>query len=122
MYLSKLESAIDIIRQIFEIAGIITIIIGGIYTIYDYLKNLFLKNLKSRLLFIQFKFNMSRTVVMGLELIIAGDVINTIIAQSYQDIGMLMLIVIVRTLINFSMNKDLETITPEDRRALDKID
>jgi uncharacterized membrane protein len=47
-------------------------------------------------------------LLIGLEFMLAGDIIRTVIAPSWADIGQLASIAAIRTLLNYFLEKDLE--------------
>ena len=49
-------------------------------------------------------------LVLALEFFIAGDIIKTIITPTWQGLGILGAIVIIRTILSYFLNKDLKKI------------
>ncbi|MFA5156712.1 MAG: DUF1622 domain-containing protein [Candidatus Omnitrophota bacterium] len=49
-------------------------------------------------------------LVLGLEFFIAGDIIKTIITPTWQSLGMLGVIVVIRTILSYFLTKDLRKI------------
>ncbi len=47
-------------------------------------------------------------LVLGLELFIAGDIIKTIITPTWESLGMLGAIVVIRTILSYFLTKDLK--------------
>jgi uncharacterized membrane protein len=55
-------------------------------------------------------------LILGLEFTIAGDVIRTAIAPSWNDIGQLAAIAAIRTALNWFLERDVEAyVAPEER-------
>ena len=48
-------------------------------------------------------------LVLALEFELAGDIIRSVVAPSWQDIGELAAIALIRTFLNYFLEKDLET-------------
>ena len=96
-----------VIRDIFELSGVIIISFGGLYAIYIFFMDTIFKRLNSDLRFKRFRITLGRTIILGLEVIIAGDVISTTLDQTYSRLGIVILLVIIRTLINYFLSKDL---------------
>jgi uncharacterized membrane protein len=57
-----------------------------------------------RLAWLQF----ARWLVLGLEFMLAADIVRTVVAPSWQDIGQLAAIAVIRTFLNFFLEHDLE--------------
>ncbi len=46
-------------------------------------------------------------LLLGLEFLIAADIINTIVSPTLEEVGILGAIVVIRTVINYSLNKEM---------------
>lgn len=53
------------------------------------------------------RINMGSYLVLGLEFFIAGDIIKTIITPTWESLGMLGAIVVIRTILTYFLTKDL---------------
>ena len=51
---------------------------------------------------------LARWLVLGLEFMLAADIVRTAIAPSWDDIGQLAAIAVIRTFLNFFLERDLE--------------
>lgn len=47
------------------------------------------------------------SIVLGLEFILASDVILTIVLPDYYNLGLLAILVVIRTILNYFLNKEL---------------
>lgn len=50
-------------------------------------------------------------LILGLEFMLAADIIRTIISPSWDDLGQLATIAVIRTFLNYFLEKDLEKYT-----------
>jgi uncharacterized membrane protein len=50
----------------------------------------------------------ARWLILGLEFMLAADVVRTVIAPTWMDIGQLGAIAVIRTFLNFFLERDLE--------------
>ena len=50
----------------------------------------------------------ARWLVLGLEFMLAADIVRTVITPTWQDIGQLAAIAVIRTFLNFFLERDLE--------------
>ena len=65
--------------------------------------------------------NFGRSILLGLEFLIAADIINTVaVTPTLQSVIVLGAIVIVRTFLSFSLELEIEGRWPWQRRASDK--
>lgn len=54
--------------------------------------------------------NLGRILILGLEFIVAADLIGTTTAPDYYSLGLAAIIVAIRTLLSFSINRELESL------------
>lgn len=59
------------------------------------------------------RLGLGRTLILGLEFIVAADLIGTTTTPDYYSVGLLAIIVAVRTLLSFSINRELMSLTKE---------
>jgi uncharacterized membrane protein len=52
--------------------------------------------------------SLARWLLLGLEFMLAADIVRTAIAPSWNDIGQLAAIAVIRTFLNFFLERDLE--------------
>jgi len=60
------------------------------------------------------RLNLGRTLLLGLEFIVAADLIGTTTAPDYYTVGILGIIVIIRTVLSFTLNKELMSLSKMD--------
>ena len=56
-------------------------------------------------------------IILALEFALAADIVRTAIAPSWKDIGQLAAIAVIRTGLNFFLERDLEEFSPEPLKA-----
>jgi len=59
------------------------------------------------------RLNLGRVLILGLEFIVAADLIGTTTTPDYYDLGLLAIIVLIRTILTFSINRELMTLNKE---------
>lgn len=52
--------------------------------------------------------SLARWLLLGLEFMLAADIVRTVISPSWNDIGQLAAIAVIRTFLNFFLERDLE--------------
>jgi uncharacterized membrane protein len=109
-----------IIKRIFETIGVIIITAGSSIAVINYLKDALKKQIPNRLMYVRFRFTIAKATIAGLETMIAADVISTVTNPDYYGLGVILLLVIIRTILNYSLSKDIDSITPEDQKLLEK--
>lgn len=62
--------------------------------------------------------SIGRGILLGLELLVAGDIIRTVVIEpTFRSVGVLALIVLVRTFLSFSLEVELTGRWPWDREG-----
>lgn len=102
---STLITILNAIVLIFELLGVATIVIGALYSAY---KILFKKELWS---LDAIRLALGRSIVLALEFFLAADIIGTIITPDYYSLGMLSILVIIRTILTYFLNQDLNRLS-----------
>lgn len=118
--LSTLDSILATIRGIVALVGTLVILIGVIVGVYRFiLLRIFHALAKQHELSIDYiRQDLGRTIVLGLEFIIAADVIGTISTPDYYSLGILAIIVVVRTFLSYSLSKEINSLSPNEQTKL----
>lgn len=59
------------------------------------------------------RLRLGRILILGLEFIVAADLIGTTTTPDYYEVGLLAIIVVIRTILSFSINRELMAISKE---------
>ena len=100
-----------------EVAGILVIVIGTISATISFLRQR-LADAGSEP-FHQFRSSLGRSILLGLEFLVAADIINTVaIEPTLESLAVLAGIVLIRTFLSFSLEVEIEGRWPwqKDRR------
>lgn len=92
----------------FEFAGLVALVIGAIGAVFAYLRALRISSGSRTLAYRQLRKGLGRAILVGLELFVAGDIIRTVTIQpTFQSVGVLGLIVAVRTFLSWSLEVEV---------------
>lgn len=91
-----------------NIIGALIIVWGIFLSLAEFLKKEVLERRESSRLNEAIRINMGSYLVLGLEFFIAGDIIKTIITPTWESLGMLGAIVVIRTILTYFLTKDLK--------------
>ncbi|WP_303904604.1 DUF1622 domain-containing protein [Thiohalomonas denitrificans] len=90
-----------------EFAGMVVIVLGAAYATAQAIR-LWFGATNRNVIFLQFRIQLGRGILLGLEFLVAGDIINTIaIEPSYNSVGVLAAIVLVRTFLSFTLEVEM---------------
>jgi len=103
--MDHLGTYIDIVAEIIEAAGVL-IIAGG--SLFFLIKPIFTKN-KQENLFKRLRQDLGKVILLGLEILVAGDIIATVSTEpTMKSVLVLAVIVLIRTFLSFSLQVELE--------------
>lgn len=92
---------------ILEIAGIAIILLFGAYAIANALYSYFRKKDQDET-FKKFRNQFGRGVLLGLEFLVGADIIQTVAVDlSFESVGLLAIIVVIRTFLSFTLELEL---------------
>lgn len=94
--------------------GILIIVSGVFLCLGQYLFYMFSGQLLDQSAIINtIRLTLGRVLILGLEFIVAADLIGTTTTPDYYAVGLLACIVIIRTILTFSINRELMSINKE---------
>ncbi len=100
------EEAIRLIGRIMEVFGVIAIVAGIAIVSIHYA--LHLREHRDSA-YHDYRRGLGRSILLGLEILVAGDIIRTVaIEPTFQSVGVLAVIVAVRTFLSWSLEVELE--------------
>lgn len=88
-----------------EVCGMVVIVYGAGRTFYTYLREEVLRRRSCMsVLRLQFAYHLA----LGLEFALAGDILKTILSPTWEKIGLLAAIAVMRTVLNFFLEHEME--------------
>ncbi|MDX6381187.1 MAG: hypothetical protein QOI57_2211 [Rubrobacteraceae bacterium] len=107
--------AVGYLRLTVEAIGAAVIGIGALSTMYRYVLSLLGL---SKYTNTDIRLYLGRFLVLGLEFQLAGDILATAISPTFQEVQLLAAIVVIRTVLNYFLQKEMEReqASPEPER------
>lgn len=111
----NLHSIIVFIQHVVSTIGILIIITGVFFCLCQYLYSIFTGQLSASAgaSINAIRLNLGRVLILGLEFIVAADLIGTTTTPDYYAVGLLAIIVLVRTVLTFSINREIMSLSKE---------
>lgn len=110
----NLHQILTIVQRCVSSIGIFIIITGVLLAFTRYLYFAFTGQLIAQGSNINIiRLDLGRILILGLEFIVAADLIGTTTTPDYYAVGMLAIIVLVRTVLSFSINRELMSISKD---------
>lgn len=100
------------VQHFISLCGVLIILSGLFLAIFKYLIYIgFGQITKDPAKINAIRLMLGRTLILGLEFIVAADLISTTTTPDYYSLGVLAIIVFIRTLLSFSLNKELKALS-----------
>lgn len=99
-----------------EFFGIGVIITGVCVASVAYLRDSY--TISAEIAYTRYRANLGRGILLGLEILIGADIIATIISPlTWDSVGLLGLVVIIRTFLSFSLEAEIDGEWPWNRKS-----
>lgn len=106
---SILEHIVFPLAVIFDYIGATIISIAAFVALYQYIKReFFSKEKEKRLLRELTRMEFGQKIILGLEFFLAGDIIRTVSAPTWDSIGKLGALVAIRTVLTYFLSRELK--------------
>jgi uncharacterized membrane protein len=115
--MSNIRELINVAGLFLDVAGVLIIVIGAALSTLGYLARWRAHPLTYR----GYRKNVGRSILLGLEFLVGGDIIRTVSVEhpSLENVFVLGLIVMIRTGMSFTMEAELEGRWPWQGRSLE---
>ncbi len=110
-----LELVVDYIAFGAEIAAALVIGVAVVQGIVSYLRNLLTSSIDSSEATETIRLKLGRVLTLGLEFTVASDILRTAVAPTRQDILILGAVVLLRTLLNFFLEREIREAEAKQR-------
>ncbi len=108
------DNLLLILRDSICAIGVAVICCGALRSLYQLTMLLLFGQFSTSYIRLQF----GETVILGLEFTVAGDIVESLVAPDYYNLGLLAIIVTIRTILSYFLSKELQALTPGQLEAL----
>jgi uncharacterized membrane protein len=92
----------------FELAGVLALVVGAVWTLVVFARSYFRDVAARSQAYRGLRQGIGRAILLGLELLVAADIIRTVaVDPTFQSVGVLGLIVVVRTFLSWSLEVEV---------------
>jgi len=92
----------------FELAGVLALVLGAAWTGVVFARSYFRQPDERPQAYRRLRQGLGRAILVGLELLVAADIIRTVaVDPTFQSVGVLGLIVVVRTFLSWSLEVEV---------------
>lgn len=104
--LQNLNTGIGYVAKFIEVCGVLTILIGGFIATHHFLRQ---QKAEYENAYEKYRKSLGQAILLGLEFLVAGDIIGTVaVHPSFETLGVLGLIVLIRTFLSFSLEVEIK--------------
>jgi uncharacterized membrane protein len=104
------------IREFIGALGVAVICLGALRSVYQLARLLLHETYTTNYIRLQFADN----IILGLEFMVGADIIGSLVSPNYYKVGLLAIIVLVRTWLSFFLSRELQSLTPGQREHIRK--
>lgn len=102
------RSLAEMLTGAFELAGVVALVIGAIIALVVYVRRALTHPDDRSLAYRGLRQGLGRAILVGLELLVAGDIIRTVAVEpSLQSVAVLGIIVLIRTFLSWSLEVEI---------------
>ena len=100
-----LEYVHHVVRAI-EVGGIVIVVLGALLATIGFVVRL--RAAGFELAYTAYRLNLGRAILLGLEFLVAADIIGTVAVEpTFENLGVLGLIVVIRTFLSFALEAEI---------------
>ena len=122
MFTEQVHALVDLLAKGLELVGVGIILAGIVSATVAFLHETSRTN-DWRTAYPNFRSDIGRGILLGLELLVGADIISTITAPlTFDSVGLLAVIVVIRTFLSFSLETEIEGCWPWQRAAKDVVE
>lgn len=104
--MEEYRQLIGLLGLIIESVGVLVIVLGSMYSGWRYLSG---RQESTKRSYQQLRGDLGRSILLGLEFFIAGDIIRTVsVEPSLENVSLLGLIVVIRTFLSITLHMEVE--------------
>jgi len=113
--MTPVRELLGIAGYVIEAVGVISIVAGFVLSLIWFVGRL--RRLESLDAYQQFRQDLARSIILGLEFLIAGDIIRTVtVDQTLEGAAVLTLIVLIRVMLSLMLEFEIEGRWPWQRK------
>lgn len=100
------QNALIFIHEAFSFAGVAIIVVGALYTLYHFI--MVVADQKRHVLNLaHLRIGIGCSIILGLDFMVAADVVQTVLAPDYYELGILGSLVVIRIILSYFLTKEI---------------
>ena len=112
----EFSDAMETVARGFEVVGVLIFLVGGVWTAV----RAFTDWRDDGPVYLNIRRHFGQSLILGLEILVAADIIKTVTVETtIENVTALGVLVLVRTLLSFSLNVEITGVLPWRRAAFE---
>lgn len=109
-----LDTVLLYIKEFIASIGVLVILLGALRGLYQLYMLVAHDKYTSNYIRLQF----GDSVILGLEFMVGGDIVGSLVKPDYYNLGLLAILVVIRTILSYFLNLELTALSPAQQEAL----
>ncbi|MGP4018702.1 DUF1622 domain-containing protein [Saccharopolyspora sp. 5N708] len=110
----EFQHVVELVGMVVDAMGVAVIVVGAVVATGH---AVFRLSRRQAAVYRAYRRRLGRSILLGLEFLVAGDIIRTVaVSPTYAGVGLLALIVAIRTVLSFSLELEITGRWPWQRR------
>lgn len=118
--LETLDAILVFVKHMMALFGSLVILSGSFFVIFQFIYRMIHSRHQQLLNFDLARLGLTRSIILGLEFIIAADVIQTTTTPDYYAVGILASVALIRAFLNYSLSKDLTNLSQRENEEKER--
>lgn len=114
-----LDQILSSISLVMSCIGVGVIVLGAFAAVIGFLMGIFRGSTTASVQKVNLmRMSMGRSIVLGLEFIVAADVVKTVITPDYYALGILASLTVIRTILSYFINLEIQSLSITERAQI----
>jgi uncharacterized membrane protein len=113
------KDLMEVISKIVDVAGVAVIVLGAVFATLVLLRDMIVKGREPVDPYRIYRETLGKSILLGLEFLIAGDIIRTVaVAPTFTNLGTLAILVVIRSVLSIELEMEIDGYWPWQRRRV----
>ena len=114
MEIVSLHTFLLYIQHTISLCGVLIIFCGVVVALFSYVFYAFYSFTPQKMDINQIRLKLGLVLTLGLEFIVAADLIGTTTTPDYYSVGIVASIVLIRTILSYTLNREINAISQQE--------
>ncbi len=112
--MTMIENIAELVAGLVD-AGVIVLLAVGLCFLLTQCVKSWVSGEKPKAIFLKLRLNLGQLILLALEVLIVSDILHSIAHRSLEDLGVLGAVVLIRILLAFFLDRELDRLSPNGK-------